>query len=183
MMTRYLIATAAALTIGTGIGVETQSASQTAQRQGSAVGQAVPAVGTEVALVGCVEFEQDYRKRMSAGRGGVLGSGANAGDEFVLTNVRPADAAHAAAATSGATGGRNAAAGSKPALGAGGGVYTLTGDQEKNLKRDVGRQVEVVGKIENAGKRSTGADITDISDLPRIAISTWHTVADFCPAK
>ena len=175
-MTRYLIATAAALTIGTGIGVETQSASQTAQRQGSPVGQAAPAAGTEVTLVGCVEFEQDYRKRMVAGRGGVLGSGVGATDEFVLTNVRPADAAHAAAGTSGARG-------NKPELGAGGGVYTLTGDQEKNLKRDVGRQVEVVGKIENAGKRSTGADVTDISDLPRIAISTWHTVGDFCPAK
>jgi hypothetical protein len=131
-----------------------------------------------VTLIGCVEFEQDYRKRMAAGRGGVLGSGVGAGDEFVLTNVRPTDSE---VGTSGRSGRGGAAAPASP--GAGGGVYSLTGPQEKNLKRDVGRQIEVVGVLENAGKESTGAELTDISDLPRIAISTWHPVNDFCPSK
>jgi hypothetical protein len=186
-MTRYLIATAVALSIGSGIGVQTQAGSA-AGRQGEPVrpAPAAPAAGVaaqEVTLIGCVEFEQDYRKRMAAGRGGVLGTGAGANDEFVLTNVRPAKAEQAgrAASTAGAQG-RTGATGTS-GVGSGGGVYTLTGDQETNLKRDVGRQIEVVGKIENAGERSTGADITDISDLPRIAITTWHPVGDFCPAK
>jgi hypothetical protein len=126
-----------------------------------------------------VEFEQDYRKRMAAGRGGVLGSGVGATDEFVLTNVRPAESE---VGTSGRAGRGRVAAAVMPA-GSGGGVYTLTGSQEQNLKRDVGRQVEIVGVIENAGKASTGAELTDISDLPRIAIKTWHPVGDFCPAK
>jgi hypothetical protein len=125
--------------------------------------QAPAPAAKQVSLIGCVEFESDYRNRMAAGRGGALGSGLGAGDEFVLTDVRPAE--------------------SKAKPGAGGGVYTLTGPMEKNLKRDVGRQVTVIGTIENAGKPSTGASVTDISDLPRIAISTWHPVGDFCPAK
>ena len=45
----------------------------------------------QVAVIGCVEFEKDYRQRMAAGRGGALGSGVGAADEFVLTNVRPAE--------------------------------------------------------------------------------------------
>ena len=142
----------------------------TARRQGGPAAATAPQ--NELTLIGCVEFEQDYRKRMAAGRGGVLGSGVGATDEFVLTNVRPA-------ASEIGTSGR----GAMPRSGAGGGVYTLTGTQEQNLKRDVGRQVEVVGVIENAGKPSTGAQLTDISDLPRILIKTWHPVGDFCPAK
>jgi hypothetical protein len=149
-------------------------AQTTARRQGEPATTAGQ-TQKEVMLVGCVEFEQDYRKRMAAGRGGVLGSGVGATDEFVLTNVRPAPSE---VGTSGRAG-RGAAA----MPGAGGGVYTLTGPQEQNLKRDVGRQVEVVGTLENAGKPSTGAELTDISDLPRVAIKTWHPVGDFCPAK
>jgi hypothetical protein len=155
-MRRQIVAAGAALVVGLGSIAH-------AQAPGAAGKPAAPPAANEVSLIGCVEFESDYRKRMAAGRGGTLGSGVGASDEFVLTNVRPSE--------------------SKSKPGPGGGVYTLTGAQEKNLKRDVGRQVEVVGKIENAGKSSTGASITDISDLPRIAITTWHPVNDFCPAK
>jgi hypothetical protein len=155
------------------LGAESQA---TARRQGepaAAAGQSA----TQVTLIGCVEFEQDYRKRMAAGRGGVLGSGAGAADEFVLTNVRPPQSAVGTTARGAGRGATDSPGGP------GGGVYTLTGPQEQNLKRDVGRQVEIVGVLENAGKASTGAELTDISDLPRIAIKTWHPVGDFCPAK
>lgn len=154
---------------------------QTTSRRQGAPAAAASGPAREVSLIGCVEFEQDYRKRMAAGRGGVLGSGVGAADEFVLTNVRPAQSEldRTGVGTSGRSG-RDATA-APP--GPGGGVYTLTGDQEQNLKRDVGRQIEVVGTIENAGKPSTGAELTDISDLPRIVIKTWHPVGDFCPAK
>ena len=174
-MKRQLIAGSVAIVLAAAVTAAAE-AQTTAQRQG----EPAPTAGQaqkEVTLVGCVEFEQDYRKRMVAGRGGVLGSGVGASDEFVLTNVRPAQSE---VGTAGRAGG-GAARDTMP--GAGGGVYTLTGPQEQNLKRDVGRQVEVVGTIENAGKPSTGAELTDISDLPRVAIKTWHPVGDFCPAK
>ena len=119
----------------------------------------------EVAVIGCVELEKDYRARMSQGRGGLLGTGGGQDDEFVLTDIRPAtDATHAA-----------------PPKG-GGGVYSLTGPQEKNLKRDIGKRVEIVGVIENAGKPETGADAKNVPTLPRILIKTWHSVGDFCPS-
>jgi hypothetical protein len=156
-MKRQIVAAGAALVVGLGAVTHAQAPAAGAKSQTPA------ATAKEVTLIGCVEFESDYRKRMAAGRGGALGTGVGATDEFVLTNVRPAE--------------------SKTRPGPGGGVYTLTGAQEKNLKRDVGRQVEIVGTIENAGKPSTGASVTDISDLPRIAIATWHPVGDFCPAK
>jgi hypothetical protein len=178
MMNMQIIAGAAAIVLGAGV-VD----AQTAQRQGAPVAPA--AVASEVTVVGCVELEQDYRKRMAAGRGGALGTGAGANDEFVLTNVRPASAVVGTASSQpGTVQAPGSATGQTAAnVGAGGGVYALTGAQEKNLKRDVGRQVEVVGVIENAGKPDTGAELRDISDLPRIEIKTWHTVQDFCPAK
>jgi hypothetical protein len=177
-----LIAGAAVIAFGiaSAVAADQQAASQ-AQKQGERVATAALAPN-EVTLVGCVEFEQDYRKRMAAGRGGALGSGVGANDEFVLTNTRPA-ASQVGTTGSGSTQARNAGRATAGNAGSGGGVYTLTGAQEKNLKRDVGRQVEVVGVIENAGKPSTGAELTDISDLPRIAIKTWHPVNDFCPGR
>ena len=153
-MKSQIVAAGAALMVGLGSGALAQAPAGTAK-------QAPAQTAKEVNLTGCVEFESDYRKRMFAGRGGTLGSGVGSSDEFVLTNTRPTE--------------------SKTKPGAGGGVYTLTGPMEKNLKRDVGRQVTIVGTLENAGKSSTGASVTDISDLPRIAISTWHPAGDFCP--
>jgi hypothetical protein len=171
-MKTQLIAGSAAVVIAAAV-------SAAAGQQPPAARQGQPlAAPITVTVVGCVEFEQDYRKRMAAGRGGVLGSGVGASDEFVLTNVRPADAE---VGTTGRAGRGSAAKPANP--GSGGGVYSMTGPQEKNLKREVGRQIEVVGVVENAGKPSTGAELTDISDLPRIAIQTWHPVNDFCPAK
>lgn len=134
----------------------------------------------QVTLLGCVELEGDYRKRMSAGRGGALGTGVGAADEFVLTNVRPPAPA---VGTSGSTREPDAAAAesAQTRVQTGGGVYTLTGPHEQELKRSIGRQIEVIGTIENAGEADTGANLADISDLPRVNIDTWHPVADFCP--
>ena len=150
-----------------------------ADTPGQRVAKATPAAG-QITLVGCVELESDYRKRMAAGRGGVLGTGAGAGDEFVITNVRPATTG---VGTTGARDDTQTRQAQESSSGTGGGVYTVTGPQEKNLKRDVGRQVEVVGVLENAGKKSTGSELTDLSDLPRVRIDTWHPVADYCPGK
>jgi hypothetical protein len=186
-MRSHLIGGAVAIAVGFGSAVAAeQQAASGAQHQGGERVAVAALAPNELTLIGCVEFEQDYRQRMAAGRGGVLGSGVGATDEFVLTNARPPASQAGTTGTGGSTPARNAgraAAGTASGSGAGGGVYTLTGAQEKNLKRDVGRQVEVVGVMENAGKPSTGAELTDISDLPRIAIKTWHPVNDFCPGR
>ena len=173
-MKNDIVAVGAAMVLAIG-GLAAVASAQNPTAPAAARGRVgVAPVPNEVTVTGCVELETDYRKRMAAGRGGVLGSGVGATDEFVLTNVRPTTSEGARGV---GTGGRSGNAGAT----SGGGVYSLTGPQETNLKREINRQVQVVGVIENAGKSSTGADVKDISDLPRIAITTWNPIADFCP--
>jgi hypothetical protein len=110
----------------------------------------------EVTLIGCVELERDYRARKESGRGGALGSGVGVGNEFVLTNAKAVPA-----------GGRRG-----QAAGTGGGEdYQLTGKLEKDFLRHVGRQVEVIGIIEKD------------ASMPKVNVSLWHPVGDYCPAK
>jgi hypothetical protein len=112
----------------------------------------------EVTLIGCVELERDYRARKESGRGGLLGSGVGVGNEFVLTMAKPLPAG----------GRRGQAAGASGA----GTDYQLDGKLEKDFLRYVGRQVEVIGTLE----KGDGA-------MERIAVSLWHPVGDYCPAK
>jgi hypothetical protein len=58
--------------------------------------------------------------------------------------------------------------------------YALTGAAENNLISDIGRMVQVVGKVDSAGKASDAT--AAIEDLPRLTISVWHPVGDYCPA-
>ncbi len=111
----------------------------------------------EVGLVGWVEREADYRQARNSGRGGVLGTGVGVGDEFVVTRTTQPMAAssYRAVGTAGTT--DNA--------------FALTGDLEKELVRGIGRQVLIIGMIEPD------------STLPRINVTLWHPIADFCPAK
>jgi hypothetical protein len=144
-MTRWMTA-AAIIVLGWTLGVahgtlKVQAAQAQAARDG------------EVTLVGCIELERDYRARKESGRGGVLGSGVGVGNEFVLTNAKPAQP------------GRR---GGGPAAGV---DYQLSGKLEKDFLRYVGRQVEVIGKVETGGAMST------------INVSLWHPVGDYCPAK
>jgi hypothetical protein len=127
----------------------------------SLLGAALPALaqsagdaGKEVRIAGCVQWEKDYRKERSEGRGGALGTGLGVGNEFVLTMVKP-------------EGGRKATA------------YSITGDREKELGRRIGQQVEVIGVIEDEGK----PDADRFGDLPRIKMTAWIPVKDSCPAQ
>ena len=115
----------------------------------------------EIAVIGCVELERDYRARKESGKGGVLGSGVGVGNEFVLSNARTIPAPGR---------GRGAAVGT---TGTPGTDYSLTGRLERELLRSVGRQVEVVGVIE-ADKQG---------ELQVMQINLWHPVSDFCPNK
>ena len=121
-----------------------------------ATGQTPPAGAkpAEITLVGCVDMEKDYRARKEAGRGGVLGTGVGVGNEFVLSNARPA------------RGRRGAAAG-----GSGVADYEVTGRLERDFLRHVGRQVEVIGTLE-----------TNADGLARINVTLWHPVDDYCPS-
>ena len=116
--------------------------------------------GAEVQLVGCLEYETDYRARMNTGKGGVLGTGVGAGNEYVLSN--------AAVAPPGATA-------PKPTgtSGSSGSDYMLTGTVEENMKREVGRQVHIIGTVDQVGSGS---------ELSRISVSAFHPMMDYCPA-
>ena len=135
------------------------------------------ATANEVTVIGCLQREADFRAINNSGRGGVLGSGVGVNDEYVLADARPADtnrnsrmrpraaapSAPGAVGTSGTSGTSDSAR-----------HYSLTGTLEDNLLRDVGRLVEIVGTVEES---------TESERLPRLTISVWHPVGDFCPVK
>ena len=58
-------------------------------------------------------------------------------------------------------------------------VYSITGDREKELGRRIGQQVEVIGLIEDEGKR----DGKGFGDLPRIKMTAWVPVKDSCATQ
>jgi hypothetical protein len=60
------------------------------------------------------------------------------------------------------------------------GDYLLTGKSEDELKRAVGREIEVVGTVLpfRANRNAT----EDRNRLPRLSITAWHPVQDYCPA-
>jgi hypothetical protein len=124
----------------------------------------------EIRVVGCVQWEKDYRQARNEGRGGAFGTGVGVGDEFVLTFAKVEGA-----------GGRTAAV-ATTAKGAGklteGAAYSITGDREKELARRIGQQVEVIGTLEQRGD----ANSERASDLPRIEMTAWIPLKDFCPA-
>jgi hypothetical protein len=106
---------------------------------------------TSVTLVGCLQRETDYRRTHNLGSGGAVGTGIGSGDEFVLINASPADAA--APATTNIDCAREAT----------GEAYELTGPREDALKPFVGRAVQISGIQKKAaveqpvGTTGTGA--------------------------
>ena len=107
--------------------------------------------GKEVRIVGCVQWEKEFRRLRHQGPGGALGTGIGAGNEFVLAMVKP-DATRTATA------------------------YSITGDREKELGRRIGQQIEVIGVVEDEGK----PDADRLGDLPRIKMTGWIPIKDSC---
>jgi hypothetical protein len=144
-----------------------------------AAAPAAPAAANgEITLIGCLQRESDYRKIAKEGAGGILGSGLGTGDEYVLTAARPAPAAGGATAKApGANGNAVGTAGTR------GTDYSLSGSLEKELATGVGRMVEVVGVVEQKGDKPADGKAADPGELPRVKISVWHPVADFCPQR
>ena len=116
----------------------------------------------DVTLVGCLEHESTYRQSADLQKGGPLESGIGQDDEFVLADARPLSPEGAAVGTSGGV--RR------------GRAFMLGGKIEKNLQDAIGRQVEVVGELDDAAKTGPGK-------LPKVNITVWHEVGDYCPAK
>ena len=124
----------------------------------SAVSSSPSAGEGDVALIGCLQREADYRAVHDAGKGGVLGTGLGVGNEYVLVDARPVPAASdAAPASEGLTAAR---------------TYRLTGNLEDRLATAVGRLVEVVGKAGDDESKEGWQTFT---------VTLSHDVGDFCP--
>jgi hypothetical protein len=116
---------------------------QPAQPQAQASAQAS---SSQVTVTGCIQREADYRKARDAGRGGAAGTGVGAGNEFVLTEAKPAAGAKDTSSPAGTTG--TSASGSM--------AYELTGPNEGQLTQHVGRRVEITGRLKPAETDASG---------------------------
>ncbi len=110
---------------------------------------------SQTIISGCVVSESEYRKMQDAGRGGVVGTGVGAGNEFILAQASEGpspigDATSArsvmpsATGTSGSTGATAATA------------YELSGSGEGQLSRFVGRRVELTGMFKAGDTNASG---------------------------
>jgi hypothetical protein len=126
--------------------------------------------GYEVSVIGCLMLEKDYRADLNAKKGGPLASGAGQSNEYVLVKAKPAAANGERQTRTEAV----ATAGQQ-------GDYMLTGKPETELKAALGRQVEVVGIVQPFRANENAKE--DRDRLPRLAITAWHPVQDYCPAS
>jgi hypothetical protein len=110
----------------------------------SSSGQAVDGERTPISLVGCIQREADYRRTQRSGRGGVAGSGAGRGNEYVLINASPAASNAAASPTMDCS------------FESTGEAYELTGEGERELGKYVNRVVQVSGMLKAAETEPVG---------------------------
>jgi hypothetical protein len=138
----------------------------------------------QITITGCVQREADYRQARDAGRGGVAGTGVGAGNEYVLTDASPAAArAGEAASPTGTTGAAMA--------------YELTGPNEGEAGKFVGRRVEITGKLKaaetsaagqptggaTAGQPPRGVDVASKDlQLRELEITSVKEATGTCPA-
>jgi len=106
------------------------------------VGVAVAQAPT-INVTGCVQKESSVLKRTP------IAGDVGMGDEFVITNVKPAAAPGADEPKPDVTPEPTGTSGSAGNFGM---VYRLTGDKEKDLKSFVGQRVEVTGTVKDKDK-------------------------------
>jgi hypothetical protein len=126
----------------------------------AAAHQNVPNAGTSIALVGCIQREAEYRRATGSGTGGVGGFGVGLGNEFVLINAVRAGSSVTAGAGEGSTV-NDLAAAKSPCTSGGGEAFELTGPQEPELGRFVGRRVEIVGTLKPGKDAPVGTSGTE----------------------
>ena len=100
-----------------------------------------PSSDQEMTITGCIQKEADFRAAKDAGKGGAAGTGAGAGNEFILAQASAASAADPAMPTG--TSGSAAA-------------YELTGPNEGQVSQFVGKRVEIKGKVKAAETSASG---------------------------
>lgn len=155
---------------------------------------AKPAPGSQqMTVTGCIQREADYRKASDAGKGGVAGTGVGAGNEFVLINASVSGGA-APAGTSGAAAGTATGTAGTAASGS---AYELTGSNEGQVEKFVGKRVEIMGMVKpaettaagkptggpTAGAPPRGVDVTS-SDLQlrELEITSVKETTGSCPS-
>ena len=115
---------------------------------------------TPLTLTGCIQREADYRRATGSGSGGV-GFGVGLGDEFVLINSVRSGTSSTSEAREGSTVNDIAAAKSPCGAASGGEAFELTGAQERELGRLVGRRVEIVGVLKPGKDAPVGTSGTE----------------------
>jgi hypothetical protein len=135
-----------------------------------------------VTVTGCIQREADYRRASGAGRGGALGTGAGAGNEFILANATmSASSTGASAPTSGAnTPSPTGTAGTR-----GGTAYELTGSKEGDAAAFVGKRVEITGMVKpttSAGGPTANAPGSQDLKLSELEVSTIRETTGACAA-
>ena len=112
----------------------------------------------EIKVVGCVQWEKDFKQA----------------HKYVLTVAQVQGPGGRTAAASTGTSGN--AAGKTPTEGA---AYGITGERAKELGRRIGQQIEVIGTLEARGDPNSER----AGGLPRIKMTAWVPLKDFCPAQ
>jgi hypothetical protein len=109
----------------------------------------------KITVVGCVQRESDYRDAADAGKGGVAGTGVGVGNEFVLINASISTGSEAPTGTAGKE--AAAPAGTSGSAAGRGEAYELTGSNEGQAERYVGKRVEIVGMVKAADVKAGAA--------------------------
>ncbi|HUR34435.1 MAG TPA: hypothetical protein VM032_11620 [Vicinamibacterales bacterium] len=158
--------------------------------------QPAPAARTtadqSMTITGCVMSEADYRKAHDAGKGGVVGTGVGVGNEFILAEAGPAPAPGSSAA-------RDAQpTGTSGTTASGAMTYELTGSNEGQASRFVGRRVEVMGHVKGAdvsaagtptggptaGRPPAGVDVASKDlQLPEFEVASIREVPGSCSTQ
>lgn len=118
----------------------TPPSTQTPQTQPAPPAQ--PPAGGSIMVAGCVQRETDYRRAHSKGKGGAVGTGVGADNEYVLVAASIVPAAGAATPTT-----PQEATGTTGAAGTD--AYEMTGPNESQLAQYVGKRVEITGKVKS----------------------------------
>ncbi len=117
-----------------------------------------------ITVTGCVEKETAYRTSIADGKGGTLGSGLGAENEYVLRSVQIVS--NATLKPTGTSSRQYEE------------VYSVTGKLEHELARAVGHEIAMSGYVEVL--KSNGTE--EVKDLPNLNAVGWHVVSERCTA-
>jgi hypothetical protein len=145
-MKRFIASGLCTAVVAFGVVAFAETTGQTPAQPPAQAAEPQKAPEQQVTIAGCVQREADFRRARDAGKGGVAGTGVGAGNEYVLVNASIKTAAPDAPAEAPA-----GTTGTMP-----GTAYELTGKNEDQAGRHVGKRVEIVGKLKAAETSAAG---------------------------